>query len=138
MGAFETVRRDVPEGMVWQYQATLRNGRLEHIWAIANEAGGVHVSAWRVTESNGRTQWLGGIECHSPKKLYESSKDEPDHEHCWLLGGPCWHDGSSLQFREQVADTLPDGDEMGDDEHGFILRLMIHRHRVWLTEREDA
>lgn len=33
----------------------------------------------------------GGFEIHS-----RSGRGDPDHEHCPILDGPCWHDGSSL------------------------------------------
>lgn len=125
----------VPEGMIWQYQQTLRGGRLQHTWMLKGANGGIHVDAWvSPAMSAFPAEWMGGIEMHKPCEA-----DSAHHKHCWVLDGPCQHDGSSLQFREQIAPMLPypDKDVLGgmtDREHGFVLNTMLHRYRVWLTE----
>ena len=128
----------IPEGFRFGYEQHVRAGRIEHLWFLANEAGGVHVSAWptKPAYEGDRDRWLGGVECHSPTSLY--GQEKPSHEHCWLLGAPCWHDGSSLQFSEQIAPHMPEHEVMEKYHHARVLSILIHRHRVWLTEREDA
>ena len=101
-----------PPKTVWQYQIILReDGQPTHQWSIKDERGGIHIHAWlsQPTASFG-TEWMGGIECHwaePPKDSGWFDKNKPSQRHCWLLGGPCWHDGSSLQFSERVAPYLP-------------------------------
>lgn len=72
-----------------------------HIWACRNELGGIHIWAQEFNSPFAFCSYYGGIEVHSPKQVYDFSP-EPSHESCWLIGGPCWHDGSSLWFQEQI------------------------------------
>lgn len=41
-----------------------------------------------------------GLEKHSRTPFEYSDKSKPDHADCWLIGGPCWHDGTSLWASE--------------------------------------
>jgi hypothetical protein len=63
-------------------------------WAVVGEQGGIHV--W--TFSHDFTS--GGIEIHSREPLREG--DELQHGDCWLIGGACHHDGSSLHYQERI------------------------------------
>jgi hypothetical protein len=50
---------------------------------------------------------VGGVEIHSPVNFDPprwSADGTPDIEHCEIIGGPCWTDGSSLAF---LRDFLP-------------------------------
>jgi len=69
-----------------------------HIWSVAGERGGIHVSIWATDIRP--SGYIGGIEIHWRNRPDWMDRSEPDHEHCWLLNGPCWHDGSSLQATE--------------------------------------
>lgn len=130
---YPQVSKAVPEGLVWQYRLTVRGGRDQHTWSLNGPRGGIHVAAW---ESSGwrDEHWMGGIEGHSPTpREYESEK--PSHEHCWLIGKPCWHDGSSLQFSEQIAPYLPaPGKPFEDRDHLDVLHIMVSRYNSWLPE----
>jgi hypothetical protein len=125
----------IPEGMIWQYQQTLRAGRLQHTWLLKGEHGGIHVDGWVSKALDPYpAEWMGGIECHTP-----CEKDKANHEHCWVLDGPCQHDGSSLRFSEQIAPYLPYPDKdgigcMDDHAHELVLSTMLNRYRTWLKE----
>ena len=125
----------VREGMIWTYRVTLRSdGRPNHEWAIRTELGGIHVNAFISRCKGYPDEWLGGIECHTPP-----GDRKPDHEHCWLLNGPCCHDGSSLQFSEQIAPWLPyPGSEnphaMEATHHEYVTSKMLNRYRIWIEE----
>lgn len=131
----------VPDGFLWQYGVIIRpKGRVTHEWSLKNENGGIHVHCWIVDYPGpalGPSEWLGGIECHWAKKppSYGDWFSSPSHEHCWLLEGPCWHDGSSLYFSERIAPLLPDPiysktpNAMEDRHHGYVLSELISWHR---------
>ena len=121
----------VPSGMRFKFETIQREAcRPEFIWSLANEHGGIHISAWR--DSLGYERWMGGIECHwaSPPDYYEGT--EPHHDHCWLLGKPCWHDGSSLYFSERIADVLPREGYVFDD---YVHRSMLSEMRRWHRDK---
>ena len=90
-----------------------------HTWWIKGPHGGVHIWA-RLSKLDGwPTEWIGGVECHwaeCPENGTGWHKpDAPSHGDCWLLGSPCWHDGSSLYFSEHIAPWLPYPE--GSDPH---------------------
>lgn len=129
----------VPEGMVWQYRVTMRGGRLTHEWSLVNEHGGIHVHA-ALSEFRGEHSWIGGIECHWASAPDFMNPEKPSHEHCWLLGKPCWHDGSSLYFSEYIADCLPspwaqNPHEMSARHHEYVMQELRSWHRDKIAER---
>ena len=132
-----TVAEMLPDDLTFSYKATLKSGYLTHQWELTGPRGGIHVMARPDSLRDGR-EWLGGIEGHSPKPR-EYDGETPHHEHCWLLQGPCWHDGSSLQFSEQIGPYLPYQDQpMSKYHHDMVLSQMLSRYRSWLPEAEKA
>lgn len=130
---------DIPAGMVWSYRQTIRGGTLTHTWTLVGDKGGIHVDAWLSAGFGSYgPEWVGGIECHTPPADGQS----PHHEHCWLLDGPCVHDGSSLQFREDIAPLLPNPYDhnpqtFGHHVHGYVLHNMQHRYRLWIVDADS-
>jgi hypothetical protein len=130
------VQVEIPEGMVWQYEAVMRGGRVTHTWAIKNDKGAIHIHA-ALSEFPGEHSWIGGVEVHSPVP-FEYSSAEPNHKNCWLLGGPCWHDGTSLYFSENIAPMLPNPfePEKAHDmrhSHSYVTYELINWHRCKLS-----
>lgn len=135
---FPRVADELPEGLVWQYQIVTRGNRETHTWGLTGPRGGIHVNAWESTGGFRDERWYGGIEGHSPvRRDYDSEK--PSHEHCWLIEKPCWHDGSSLQFSEQIAPYLtPPGKPFTESDHIDVLYVMLSRYRQWLPEEAEV
>lgn len=76
----------------------------------------------------------GGVEIHSRTRPRWCDEDQqPDHQACRVLGGPCWHDGSSLaasEFREFWH---------GDDESVWtMLESWARREDEERKESSDA
>jgi len=134
----------VPDGMVWTYQAVYRGGRITHLWSLADKTGGIHISANVMEWTSGGRDWIGGCETHYAAPPDYMKADKPSHEHCWVLGGPCWHDGSSLYFSENVAPMLPNAwdsnpNDMKTRHHEYVLSEMRHLHRIrFQVEQDDA
>lgn len=74
-------------------------------WSGVGEHGAVHVWAQFMEKPSFGEKCYGGIEVHSKTPLY-GENDPPSHDNCWLLNGPCWHDGSSLWFSENIQPMI--------------------------------
>lgn len=132
----------IPDGMVWTYQAVIRGGHLTHLWSLANEDGGIHISAV-ISEFRGGREWMGGCETHYANCPDYMDPEKPSHQHCWVLGAPCWHDGSSLYFSEHVAPMLPnpwesDPHNMAAHHHDRVLSELRYLHRIRFSKTEDT
>lgn len=103
-----------------------------HVWSVVGEDGGIHI--WAVEKSPGLAarfggRFYGGIESHWRRSPY--GEDEPHHEDCWLLKGPCYHDGSSLYFEENIAPMLGSikGDAVPDGIHEYLKSELAEWYR---------
>lgn len=63
----------------------------------------------------------GGVEVHSRTQIHNSDP-EPASEHCHVLDGRCWDDGSSLAYSEQFHPLIQAGDSAG------VLRRLASWH----------
>ena len=111
-----------PEGVAMGYRREPGfNDEPHHTWFIKGAGGGVHIWARQAKITNRPTEWIGGVECHWSECPSDYSgwfkPDAPSQPDCWLLDGPCWHDGTSLYFSESIAPRLPHPDS--DDPHRF-------------------
>lgn len=92
--------------LTYKYEpATQEKGR--HIWSVSGPGGGIHVWASHLDGDAAfwGSNWIGGVEVHSRVPMYEG---QAPHDECWLIGGKCFHDGSSLYFSENIAPMLRD------------------------------
>lgn len=114
-----------------------------HTWWIKGPHGGVHIWA-RLSKLDGwPTEWIGGVECHWAECPDNGTgwhkPDAPSHSDCWLLGGQCWHDGTSLYFSERIAPLFawPDDETANDFDrlpHHYIGFELVH----WFNNRIAA
>ena len=114
----------------------LGKGRVRYDWIRWESTGAIQAWAEFVPNMVGRSccgsLWIGGIECHAA-----SGEGDPSHEQCWVLGKSCWHDGSSLQFSEEIEQFLPDSPDLTDSHHAMVLSVV--RSRIgWLPADLNA
>ena len=100
------------------------NDRLN--WAVVGPAGGIHV--WCIADFS-----YGGVEQHSSPPTYDPDK-KPDSEDCWLLNAPCWHDGSSVYWRDSWRQTVGFAVWDGNDE--AIWRRLEYEYQRRFTKQE--
>lgn len=122
----------IPEGFTWYYKKFILGGILSHCWVLNGKDGGIHVDACLTGFDTANKRWYGGIECHTP-----TSEDNANHKNCWVIGGPCKHDGSSLQFVKDIVYALPSEydlkpNDISNDAHDHILNVMLHRYKIWI------
>jgi len=93
-----------------------------HVWTVVGEKGALHLWAEKSAScyAFNRCGWFGGLEIHRTEPSEYQKNDPPHHEDCWLLCGPCWHDGSSLVFDEV---WLPFWQARPDDHERVLAHL---------------
>jgi hypothetical protein len=139
----------IPNDKIWKYQITatpLEKPRLDirHEWSLSNGKGAISIWASYLNVL-GFESWYGGIERHGAAPPKHNPDEAPSQEHCHLLNGPCWHDGSSLQFENQIKGVLPkQGDEdwsstnMPPRVHQLITLHLVSYHKMWFADEEDS
>ena len=116
-----------------------------HTWWIKGPRGGVHIWARQSKLDGWPTEWIGGVECHWAQCPDDSGwfkSDSPSQADCWLLDGPCWHDGSSLFFSEQIAPLMPHPDSPSANEsdklpHKYIGLILNEWYRDRILQEQN-
>lgn len=118
--------------LTYNYQAPKGENR-HHIWSVVGQAGGVNIWAHPSAGRSWADEFYGGVEVHSRKPMYGDSA--PSHDECWLIGGPCWHDGSSLYFSEHIEPMLRG---RNGDFSGAITEYINSELFDWYRSKLDA
>jgi hypothetical protein len=85
----------------FKYEYTNDFGTPRHTWSLVGAKGGLHLHISELKTAQFEDEkYSGGIEIHYRYPPEYRENDAPSHNNCWLLGCPCWHDGSSLQVSE--------------------------------------
>lgn len=98
-------------------------GSVRHNWELVGPNGGInfHVSIVEPISKYGVT---AGLEFHQL-----SGEGAPSHTQCWLTGGRCWHDGTSLYASETLWPQIEPLLKYGDHEAIFkILECEYSNH----------
>lgn len=108
-----------------KYTWTRPYDQTRHHWHLRGPKGGISfsVSLWEGAGGAEKHAKFGGPSCglefhHGFDPT--GGKEAAHHARCWLLEGPCWHDGTSLYASETiwpiVQSMMPD--------HAAIFRLL--------------
>lgn len=116
------------------YQFSSRHGCPTHMFWVKDACGGVHVRASAGGVHFMGQQWWGGVEAH-----VSVPAEQANHLDCWLLQGPCQHDGSSLAFERRVAPLLPAeaGQRLTQDTVDAVLRVCADFHGQWILPQPE-
>jgi|SRR5581483_1880112 len=115
-----------------------REDGYEKRWILVGREGAVdfHVSHERPEIAHLGLGPIGGIEEHHRTPPDYMQADKPSHDHCWILNGKCWHDGSSLYASEVL---IPRCLGQSDADVFDVLRgEYIQRFRSEQPEAVDA
>lgn len=86
-----------------KYEELERDGAPVRVFSAVCPQAGMHFWVQDTDDAARRIlgqRHFGGLEIHYRKPTGYRQNEPPDNEDCWLLGGPCWHDGSSLAAEE--------------------------------------
>lgn len=112
-----------------EYRFSMRYGREDHMWTCIGALGGLHLHISGPFDG----RYSGGLEEHRRTPPDRREMEPPDHDECWLLKCPCWHDGTSLYVSE-VA--IPLWLEDKNDHLGMFAWLGREYDKRFLEERE--
>lgn len=105
--------------MVWKFD------RYAHRYTVLGSKGALslHISSYG---NNG--EHTAGLEYHHREPIDGRA---PDYARCWLLQGPCWHEGTSLYAEERFL-PLHLRHAPGD-----VLRALQHEAEKYFNGREE-
>jgi hypothetical protein len=96
-----------------KYVKEWRIGQWEHRYEIIGAHGACHLSIQPYRLSDGPIEHSAGLEMHYRRPPKYMNDCAPSHAKCFLLEGPCWHDGTSLYAQEYFVPMFLRGDEDG-------------------------
>ena len=120
-----------------KYELSFPFGQPRHVWSIVGAAGGIHlhITDYGDPRDCGGTRYQGGVEVHWRHPPPSLAGDPPSHDQCWLLGCPCWHDGSSLQASERYIPVWETGGELVHEYIWNMLECDADDHFEWRTDQ---
>ncbi len=99
------------------------------VLVVEGPRGGVHIHIHN--HADDPNDLYGGIELHSPVPLYEGQEPIPN---CWLLGGNCHCDGSSLYCHERL---IPRFQRASESELEKLFEQELHDWYVDRFQKDD-
>lgn len=106
-----------------------------HMWEIVGPEGGVHFHA---SLTKGYPPSCGLEFHHNQAAWLRMGRDNEafHHRNCPLLGGPCWHDGTSLYASETLWPIIKSALERGD--HDSVFRCLEREYNDRFNPAEAA
>ena len=95
-----------------------------HRWELVGPRGALHLSV-QIYEKGADREPACGLEFHYWEPPEHAKDSAPDHVHCALTGGRCWHDGTSLYARETIWPMIE-----------YLVRIGDHATIFCILERE--
>lgn len=120
---------------IFEYRLTMPFGTPRHCWTCIGRHGAMHLHISGPHHYDGRENWSAGLETHHRQPPEHMEDDAPSHEKCWLIGGPCWHDGTSLYASEQL---LPEWQRKPHDHAAMFELLQIEYAKRFPVARAIA
>lgn len=104
-----------------------------HQWSFRGPGGGLSFHVSIMDDEPGREP-SAGLEFHHLAPPY-GEDEAAHHSPCWLLGAPCWHNGTSLYASESVWPRV----HMCKGDHGEIFRVLEREYDAHFRKlREEA
>lgn len=86
-----------------KYELHDHYGSWNHTWTVIGRHGAMHFHVLDLGErKDGLDRYSGGLETHYRTPPEYMADRVPSQDKCWLLGCPCWHDGTLLYAMENL------------------------------------
>lgn len=103
---------------------------VRHMWELVGPDGGLHFHVSLTPNYEPSC----GLEFHHRNK---TGDEAPSQTNCWLVGGPCWHDGTSLYASETLWPRIEPMLRSGDHETIFRILEEEADDRFGYDKKED-
>ena len=100
----------------------------QHNWEFVGPKGGITFHAAEYDNVGPSC----GLEIHHMEPPSYMSDTAPHHVNCHLIGGRCWHDGTSLYAVETLWPIIRDYLEVGD--HARIFKILEREYESRFEE----
>lgn len=101
-----------------------RFGNAERTWIVIGRHGAIHFHVIDLGEKYSKEhraeRYSGGLEIHYRQPPEYMANDAPSHDRCFVLEGPCWHDGTSLYAQERIIPFW----QSAPDDHERMFRFL--------------
>ena len=108
-------------------------GLERHVWTCIGRRGAIHLHvSGSLRDADGPNEgYYGGLEVHYREPPDCMNEDAPSQDRCWLLDGPCWHDGTSLYASETLIPLwLCDR-----NNHVRMFGVLQREYEKWFNDR---
>lgn len=114
-----------------EYRYSIEFGNPRHNWIVVGARMGVqlHITDLTKREATADIGYSAGLEFHYRTPPEHMRDDAPSHKDCWVIGGPCWHDGTSLYAAEHWVPRW----ELAPHDHDGMFSALIKE-----LERREA
>lgn len=103
-----------------------------HSWSLVGPIGGVSLHVSIMDDDAKFPDPTCGLEFHHSHRageIYPVNQEAPHHTPCWLIGEPCWHDGTSLYASETIWPEVQCYLRTGNHDQVFkVLEREYARH----------
>jgi len=99
-----------------------------HMWQLVGAKGGVHFTATFYKAGEYPTC---GLEMHFREPPDDSA---PSQTNCWLIGGPCWHEGTSLYASETLWPQIKP--YLREQNHNAIFDILAYEAECRFKPKE--
>lgn len=117
-----------------EYKFTVRFGTESHSWSCIGRHAALELNI-RGPYENGN--YSGGLEMHYRQPPSYMNDEVPSHENCHLIGGPCWHDGTSLYVQEVLEPYWQDL-RGTPNEHKKMFAVLENEYRKRVEDVDNA
>lgn len=108
---------------------------VRHMWSLRGPQGGIHFHVSIMDDRDYEPSC--GLEFHHDFDP-SGGKEAAAHKNCWLTGGKCWHDGTSLYASEGVWPQVKHYLATGAHESVFrVLEYEYNKHFARLLGEDD-
>lgn len=95
---------DLPRRYRYKYTLELSCGVWVHTYLVIGRWGALHfhVRDFNPDAVDPDKRYGAGLEAHYRQPPESMCDQPPDHDQCWAIKAPCWHDGTSLYAHETL------------------------------------